>query len=157
MFAKLKLILDNKKKSVLYLFAILIILIIGVIDYLTGSEISLSIFYLFPIMLITWSLNQHAGILFSVLSGILWFLADIFTGHLYSHPSIPYWNTLVRLGFFSITVIILTKLKSAYINQKNLARKDVLTNILNGRAFLEFAEFELERFKRFNHPLSIAY
>ena len=42
--------------------SILSLSFIGVIDYLTGAELSFSIFYLLPILSITWFLNKTWGI-----------------------------------------------------------------------------------------------
>ena len=38
--------------------------VIGLMDYVTGPEISFGIFYFLPIWLITWNLGRNAGALF---------------------------------------------------------------------------------------------
>jgi len=48
--------------------ALLLNLIIGVIDYLTGYEIAIGVFYLMPIGLLSWLINRRAGIIMSVIS-----------------------------------------------------------------------------------------
>jgi hypothetical protein len=60
-----------------------LLFIIGIVDYLTGTEISLSIFYLFPVALATWFVNRRTGILFSIIGAAIWFLADVAMGRLY--------------------------------------------------------------------------
>ena len=42
-------------------FSLLAVLIIGVFDYLTGSDISLAIFYLLPISFVAWFAGRNEG------------------------------------------------------------------------------------------------
>ena len=88
------------------------ILGIGVLDYLTGSEISFSVFYLAPVSLVAWFVGKRTGLLMSVCAALTWLAADWMPLH-YSHPAIGYWNAVVRLGFFTIVSIILSNLKVA--------------------------------------------
>jgi len=56
-------------------------LIVGIIDYVTGTELSISIFYVLPIALVTWQLNKGAGIIMSVSGVIIWHLVDFAAEH----------------------------------------------------------------------------
>lgn len=141
-----------------WLFAgALLVLLVGCIDYITGTEISFSIFYLFPVTLVTWFVSMRAGILIAVASALSWILADLLSGHLYSHHAIPYWNMSVRLGFFLIVLGTLSRLKAAYEREKELSGIDPLTGVTNGRAFREAALAEIERAQRYGRPFAIAY
>jgi hypothetical protein len=99
--------LDAIPSSVQFAVGIVTLLAITWVDYVTGTEISFSIFYLLPTSIITWRLGRWAGLVFSVLSSIAWYLADTFPAQIYSHAAIPVWNALVRFGFFFVTVIVL--------------------------------------------------
>lgn len=77
--------------------ALILVLVVGTADYLTGFEISFSIFYLIPVMLATWYVGRHAGIVLACISAFVWLLEDL-KGHAYSHSAIPYWNMLVTRG-----------------------------------------------------------
>ena len=101
----------------------LLVLIVGIIDYVTGVEISLSIIYLFPVFLASWFLNIRTGIAISIGSAILWFLADILGGHSYTHPLIPFWNTIARLVIFISFTIIISRLKIAFNERAKLIDK----------------------------------
>ncbi len=60
-------IYDNKYlKPFLVIFSFILTIMIGVIRYLTGPELALSLFYLFPIALVTWNVGRRAGIIISV-------------------------------------------------------------------------------------------
>jgi len=132
----------------------------GIIDYLTGPELALSIFYLLPIMLVAWLVNRRAAVYISIVGAIVWLLADVLSREWYVPPSIPwipYWNAAVRLGFFVIVTYILSALKQSTDHEKERARTDYLTGVPNLRYFYELAEAELSRAHRYNRPLTIAY
>lgn len=135
---------------------LLLILIISVIDYLTGVDISLSIFYLVPIVFVTWFVNKCAGYFYSFLSTTLWFISDNIA-KVYLHFLVSYWNAGVRLVIFMIITWLLAALKEAYEREKQLARTDALTEIWNRRFFLELLQAETLRARRYKHPLTLAY
>jgi hypothetical protein len=103
--------LNKKSKLFLITSGLVSVLFIGYFDYLTGYEISFSLFYLLPIFLITWFVNGKTGVIISILSAISWLTADLLSEHHYTHPAIPYWNMSIRVGFFLIFTFLLAKLK----------------------------------------------
>jgi hypothetical protein len=54
--------------------------LLGVIDTLTGNEITFSLFYLAPIVVVTWAVSQRAGLLMSLLSALTLLGAEIAAG-----------------------------------------------------------------------------
>ncbi len=140
-----------------FLAGMILVLIIGLTDYATGEEISFSIFYLLPVAMTTWFVGRNTGLIIASVSAICWLAADLYAGHHYSHPAIPYWNMLVRFGFFLILLIVLSRLKIAYEHVKTLSSVDPLTGVLNGRAFQDRANAEIERARRYGHPFTVAY
>src|SRR5438876_217080 len=82
--------------------AVVLVLLIGFVDFLTGPEISLSIFYLVPVSLVTWFLARNSGIALSVLSGAIKFTADILMHPGQTSPVIPFWNSIVMVGILLI-------------------------------------------------------
>jgi len=115
LFTDLITYLNRKHKSYLIALGIILLILIGIIHYMeavmTKGELSFSIFYLLPILLVSWYVNLRAGIILSFICAIMWEAIDFMTGSAYSHPFIPYWNTSVRLGFFLIIAIMLSRLK----------------------------------------------
>jgi diguanylate cyclase (GGDEF)-like protein len=70
---------------------------------------------------------------------------------------VRYWNVAVRLGYFVIVSLALSRLRIAFERERAFARLDPTTGIANGRAFAELAGAEIERARRYHHPLTIAY
>ncbi len=152
---------DNHFRHSAYRFllgiTILLAVFIGIIDYQTGPYLSFSIFYLAPITFITWYGNRKSGIFVSFLCAVIWLVADVWTEPHYPHPLIPFWNASLRLFFFLIITYLLAALKAAHAREWRLARLDYLTGVLNHRAFYESAEKELQRLRRYGHPVSLSF
>jgi predicted signal transduction protein with EAL and GGDEF domain len=136
---------------------ILLLLIVSSIDLMQGHRFSFSLFYLAPISLIAWYQGRIAGIVFAVLSAMIWFLIDLYARGFHLAIWLMGWNAILRFGFFLITTWLLSALREAYSREQNLARKDFLTQIWNRFAFYELAEIEVARARRYQHPLSLAY
>jgi PAS domain S-box-containing protein len=85
--------------------------LVGVLDWYTGVEPSLSILYLLPIGWTVWFVGTWAGVVVSLLAAGVWFSLDQVGGAVYSHPLVPYWNACVRLGFFLLTTHMLHRLR----------------------------------------------
>ena len=85
----------------------MLVLALGVVDYISGTEVSFSIFYVLPVWLVASRVGTTAGYAIALGSAAMWMVADAFSGTHYSAPGILYWNGIVRLGFFLIIVILL--------------------------------------------------
>ena len=55
--------LGRQKKSTLWGIIAFFLLALGIIDYFTGAELTISLFYLFPISLASWSLGKKPGLI----------------------------------------------------------------------------------------------
>jgi len=90
----------------------LTVLFIGLIDLVTGAEISLSVFYLIPIAFTTWFAGKAPGLLTAASSAATCLAADLGNAPVYSHPAIPFWNAAVRLGIFLLMAYLLASIRS---------------------------------------------
>lgn len=134
--------LQTQSQRFILALGVVLIAFIGSVDYLTGSEISFSIFYLIPIAILTWFFSRRAGILASTMSAIIWLAADLSAGQEYSSSTIPFWNMIVRFGFFLILTLTLSSLRMAQVRQEELGHfivhdlRSPLSNVLSALQFL---------------------
>jgi diguanylate cyclase (GGDEF)-like protein len=137
----------------------LLVLAIGWADFVTGTEIGFSLFYVAPIMLVSWHFHRSrvCPIATPCLSAAVWLLAELFAGHQYSGAWIPYWNGFIRLGMFLVIGIIVARLRMSNAHEKALSRVDTLTGAVNSRFFAELASREISRSARSAEPLSFVY
>jgi signal transduction histidine kinase len=91
-----------KSQPRLWIFAEMVVasLVIGAVDFATGYQISLFLFYGLPIFAIAWLCDGKSAFLMAILCGLIWWWADAASGHLYVHNWLEAWETLMRLGFF---------------------------------------------------------
>ncbi|MDR4507902.1 MAG: diguanylate cyclase [Candidatus Brocadiaceae bacterium] len=150
-------IFEKQSKPFFVLVGFALIGFIGIIDFLIGYEIALSVFYVLPIALVTWFTNRRLGLVISLTSAFVWLWADAATGHSYTHHLIPIWNTLIRLAFFLIITFLLSTVRRATERERKAARTDHLTGAMNSRFFYDLSKKEIDRFQRYKHPFTLAY
>jgi signal transduction histidine kinase len=86
----------------LFLEALLLALIIGIVDYLTGYEVTIYPLYAIPILSMVWFVDLNFALLISVLSTLVWWWADKASGHAYSSEWLRLWDAIVKLMFFGL-------------------------------------------------------
>ncbi|HET9912650.1 MAG TPA: GGDEF domain-containing protein [Anaerolineales bacterium] len=150
-------ILDHHSRLFWITTGITSIILLGIIDYLTGYEINFSLFYLAPIAAASWYADRRLGLTMSVLSSTSWLIAEMAAGQSYTRPAIHLWNTMIRFGFFVLVTYLLTELRRAHEVQRLLARTDYVSGAVNARHFNELLEVEIARAHRYQLPLTMAY
>ena len=136
--------------------AVLAVLLVAAVDWITGRELGLSLFYAVPIFAASRSAGLKAGLVTALAGSLFWGLTDAFSGEPYDRPWLPWWNAANRLGFF-LTVVWLSATRRALFGERERARTDSLTGLLNQDGFTEQARREIERGRRHGHILSLGY
>ncbi|HZH29972.1 MAG TPA: GGDEF domain-containing protein [Pyrinomonadaceae bacterium] len=149
--------LTARSKSFILSCSFTLIVVLGVLDYFTGFELSFAVFYLFPVALVAWFASKRTAVVTSIASAVAWQAANQLAGEHFSNTLIPLWNAATRLGFFLIVALLLAKLRESLAHQSELARTDFLTGAANPRAFYELAQMEINRARRYGHTFTIAY
>jgi signal transduction histidine kinase len=85
-----------------------LIIFLGYLDYLTGYEQSLLLFYLVPIAMAVWFGGLIFGLIFSVFSVGVWTASDIFAGI----GTVGFWNLGMALSAYCVFTVLLAKLRS---------------------------------------------
>jgi len=131
------------------------VLLVGLLTYIAGPQLSSTVFYLIPIAMATWFTKRSIGLTLSILSAVTWLIADLSSGATYSSPDIPYWNGVARMGSFFILTFVLSVVKSTLKQEKEFSRIDFLTGIRNRRYFIELVNIEINRARRYEHPFTM--
>jgi diguanylate cyclase (GGDEF)-like protein len=147
-----------QKGSPLFLSVIGIALVslVGMADYLSGNKINVSLFYLVPIVLVTWAVNQTTGLFLSILSALSWLAAES-TGITDTNLSVYFWNTFIHAGFFITVTYLVAKLQKARREERRAARTDFISGAVNARYFNELLQMEIDRIRRYPHPITVVY
>ena len=149
--------LERKKPLFWAVTGIVLVGVLGVIDYLTGNEIVSSLFYFVPIVLVTLGVSQKYGLFLSFLSALTLLAAEIFAGQTYSHPIIYFLNTLIRTVFYSFVTYLVAALHKSVKEERLAARTDFVTGAVNARYFNELLKLEIERIRRYPHPFTVVF
>jgi len=126
-----------------------LVLIVGVVDYLSGYEISFSVFYLFAISFAIWNVGPVFAVFISALSVTSWLVGDWAAGVVYPNRFVPVWNATIILVFYLFVVWLFSRLKSlnqtlesrilqrtaalaAEIKERQRLEKEILTVSVSG-------------------------
>jgi hypothetical protein len=122
-------LLQSLSRKKLYFLIVCLLGFTGVIDILTGVELSFSILYLVPVALATWMISRRAGTIVSISCAVVWYSADYLSSASYSTPLVPYWNATVMLGFFLSTTFILSARRDI-TDRENILAHDIQMRLL---------------------------
>ncbi|MEO8428396.1 MAG: PAS domain S-box protein [Verrucomicrobiota bacterium] len=86
---------------------------LGVVDYFTGRELTISPFYLVPICWTCWMAGRKAGLWLAVIGATTWLAAEMMEHYNYPHPAIPYWNAFILLVLFVVVVCLVSALRGS--------------------------------------------
>src|SRR5689334_18693951 len=113
-------------RSCAFLTSLLLVGFIALLDHLTGSEVSLSFFYLIPVAFATWYLDHRAGYLVIGLSLCAFTFSTWAGSGTYSWEMIRYWNGFMQLAIFILIIWLLQEFKRALAHQRMLDQTDFL-------------------------------
>lgn len=98
--------LHRLPSSVIKAGSLALVLIVGVADYVTGIDISVTAFYLLPVSVGTWFAGRRTGMFLACVCVVVWLGADVLGGATIGHPFVPMWNA-VMIGLEFVTVAYL--------------------------------------------------
>jgi len=103
---------DTRSTFLVVVMGLAFIAVVGVLDYLTGPDLTLSPLYLMPIGLVTWNLGRRWGAFSVVVATIAGIVPDVLSDQLVgvADPT-PYWDALVRFSVFLAFAVLLDTLK----------------------------------------------
>lgn len=129
--------LDRRSSFVILLLSLVLVVAVGALDMATGYELSLAIFYVIPIAIAAWYINERGGVAVAIASGVAWIVANFWAGEAAASPVVRGWNGIVRMALFLVIGVALARLRAERGNTRRLLDEDWLTGALNARAFLD--------------------
>jgi len=99
------------RPQILMVFSSLVIVLVGVLDYITGPHISLAIVYLLPVIFAAWFGGKNNGMIAAILASLVWVSADLASFPPAPDFGVALWNVSSRLGVFTFVVLLLTRIR----------------------------------------------
>ncbi len=93
----------------------------------------------------------------ALLVGAAFPIAESMAGEVYAARWYIAWNFAVRAGTFGIVGYLMRRLRISLEHERELARVDPLTGVLNPRAFNQMAAVEITRTARNGEALTVAF
>lgn len=97
-------LLNRQCRSVVTLEALALLAVLGVVDYSTGWELSVSLLYAVIILQVAWRGGRNTALAIAVLSAAIWFAANLQV-HPYTTKWAYGWATFTRLAYFVFVAI----------------------------------------------------
>lgn len=147
----------NQPRMLVIMLGVILIAIAGIIDYVTGSDLSFLLFYLVPVYFFVWFTTKRIGVIVSIICVAIWAIDNISNRIHPYNSSMSYLNISIEVVFFFIVIYLLCLLKEAMGINEELARKDTLTGVMNRSAFYDLADREISRLERYSRPFTVTY
>lgn len=143
-------------KYMFFLSSLIVLLLLALMDFLTGVDFRITEFYLLPVILACWKTDVKFSYFMAVFAAFSAAMVKIVEANL-ALSILFCWDLSLDVIVFAFVAFLMLKLKAIRENEKRLAKTDYLTGAINPAGFSEILEAEINRSKRFNMPLSIAY
>lgn len=99
------------------------VLLLGLVDYLTGYEFRIDLFYLVPISFTAWYIGRMTSYWFALITIAVSTLSDALSGKVYTALGLELWNTLIRFGFYLVVAALLSSLRRTIRELQNALRE----------------------------------
>lgn len=93
------------------------VLVVAIVDYLSGLEISVALLYLVPVCWGAWFGGRNAGLFVAAASAAAWLAHVMLLSGFIDHPWVLAWNTLTLGVSFALVAVLMATLA---LTQKNL-------------------------------------
>lgn len=131
--------------------------VVALLDATITPQVSFLLLHLLPVLFVTWFSGPRWGMFFAVAMTAFQALTGMWLGEHIDNRF--YWHLDLASDFLAIALLVWmqTKLRDSYERIEHLARHDGLTGIVNRKGFYEVLLHEMERKKRYGHPLTLIY
>lgn len=102
-----------KLNTYIFWIGIVLSLLLGALSHFIGQEISLKLFYLLVIGMVTWLVGKREGLIVTSLAIALWLVNLYAWGVFWEWISL--WRTIERVVIFAVAVVILDYMRSQYV------------------------------------------
>jgi len=149
--------LEKETKQARFLFALLLVVIVFIIDHLLGRQIRTSILLMLPVVIASWYGSARTGIFLCFIISVIWIIYYMSFINADSFETNNWWNFVIVIISCLIVSITVGNFKKAYLFEENAADTDKLTGLSNLRGFYEKLTEESHRARRYKHKLSVVY
>jgi diguanylate cyclase (GGDEF)-like protein len=145
----------SQRQALLLAYGILLPL--TALDYATPPDVSYSIFYMIPVVIVGWRASFRHAAAMSFIASVLLAAANVHSGVKHSSLWVYCWNPGTRFAIYFGICFLLQKLRTTVQELSILSEIDSLTGVRNRRAFVELLDNELSRHRRTGQSIAVAF
>jgi len=105
--------IEKLPKYLLFFISLLLVIVIGFFDYISGTDLSFYIFYVFPVLFAVWFAGKSWGFAITFFCFAAWYFDSFYNRTLEMNYWIVFWNIFVEFSFFAIMIFSVSALKKA--------------------------------------------
>jgi predicted signal transduction protein with EAL and GGDEF domain len=135
---------------------VLLVCLIGYLDYATGTEARVFPLYYLPIAAGALLVSRAVGLGLAAFSSIFWVLSMYWGGSTWSIGMFTF-NAVTQMASFGLIALLVGSLVRRFEVERDLSRTDALTSLPNGRPFYEIAAVLIAGARRSGRPFTLAY
>lgn len=158
MLERLAYLVWSLPKRYLLFTSVILLAIIGSLDYLVGYDAHLSALYLFPLLLMSLTHNAAYGYALALVCAWVEAVAKITSTPAAVSNPIFFWNIAVNTLLYMLFAALLSSFKGRLLKKVDQQSQiDATTGLHNIVGFHELALAELQRSRRYSRPLTLVY
>jgi signal transduction histidine kinase len=96
---------------------------VGLIDYLTGPEVRVSILYVLVVIFVTWFAGASRGVFVAAAAAIVGFVANLYSPITSSEILVACWNSAVDFAVLLAVSVLVLAMKKASVERRQLERQ----------------------------------
>lgn len=117
--------IEKFPKYLLFLVSLALVIFIGFLDYISGTDLSFYIFYVFPVLFSVWFAGKQYGFLITLFCFAAWYFDTFYKRLLEQNFWILFWNITVEFLFFVVVIFSVAALKKAIKKREELERQKI--------------------------------
>lgn len=133
------------------------IVLVGYIDFVTGTELRVFPLYFLPLLPAAWFFGRTGALTASAAAAVAWVVAQFLSGKHYSQPYIWIINFFTQGTAFAVVSLLIARLRHEILKERALSRTDHLTGLANSFSFYAQADAIVNLCRRNLQPASLAY
>jgi serine phosphatase RsbU (regulator of sigma subunit) len=114
--------IERMPKYVLFITSLLFVILLGFLDYISGTDISFYIFYVIPVLFIVWFAGKKYGFIICIFCFASWYVDTFYNRGVELSYMILFWNILVELSFFALIIFSVSAMKNAIEKREEAER-----------------------------------
>jgi diguanylate cyclase (GGDEF)-like protein len=134
-----------------------VIFLLGVQRTAIDADFTFASLAVLPVLVIAWMGGKRSGLFVAFLAAAMWTVADVVSEREFSTQWIPWTNAVTRLMIYSLVAFLVAQIRLQFEREHKHATHDALTGLQNRPAFLDAGASEVERAKRYSHPLAVIF